>query len=658
MNVQDKANIMAVNRTGLVLCIHAHQPVGQKEDVLARIYEECYSSLLHVLENFQKIPVVLHFSGVLLEWLENVKPEYLLRLNRLVSRGQVEFLSGGFYEPILAVIPIDFRFHQLIKHRLFLERHFGFTPKGAWLAERVWEPFMAETLHDAGLQYTLADDHVFKMAGIKEDALHEAYITEEKGKTLKLFPISKELRYQIPFAPPEKAVDYLVALSGRNNKNGKGAAPLCVYADDAEKFGSWPGTHKLVYEEKWLERFFSLVLSKKEHIRLLTFSQHLAEKSEFKKVYPSPGSYEEMLQWCDGNFRNFFLKFPEANLMHKKMIYLSTQVSDCWRAHETKSGAMKKSAEQKLDTAEKNILRSQCNDAYWHGVFGGLYIDFLRHAVCAYLLEAEKALLDISGKTFSVAQFDADSDGKNEQLLNSPHFSILVKPDRGAGLLELSSFAHRFNFLSLVSGNFYGLPKQSFTEHFFNRNSEEIFPELVLNRLPDCGNFSESAFEMNVFEKKNQCVIQCVRSGEAYVNAHPCRLMLKKSFILKDSPHLDVHYEISNLYHEPLKLSFCAQMCFSLPAGGSELFMDKERISLFDPSLSKEKNEVRMKTPLFTVTLHVKTAADFILVPLYTTFRSERGEEKNYQGFTLFSLWRAHIPPGESEKKSIHLKIT
>lgn len=649
---------MAGNRTGFILCIHAHQPVGQKEDVLARICDECYSPLLHVLENFPKIPVVLHFSGVLLEWLESAKPEYLLRLNRLVGRGQVEFLSGGFYEPVLAMIPIDSRFIQLIKHRIFLEKHFRFTPKGAWLAERVWEPFMAETLHDAGLQYTLVDDHVFKMAGIKEDALREAYLTEEKGKTLTLFPISKELRYQMPFALPEKTVDYLVALSGKNSKNGKTPAPLCVYADDAEKFGSWPGTHKLVYEEKWLERFFSLILAKKEHIRILTFSQYLSERTEFKKVYPSPGSYEEMMQWCGGNFRNFFLKFPEANLMHKKMIYLSAQVSGCIRAQEAKSAPPKKTAAQRMDDAEKGILKSQCNDAYWHGVFGGLYIDFLRHGIYSHLLDAEKALLELSGKTFYGAAYDADSDGKNEQLLNSPHFSLLLKPDRGAGLLELSSFAHRFNFLSLISGNVYGAAKQSFTEHFFTGESREILSDMAVNLLPDCGDFSASPFETRMLERKNQCMVQCVRSGEVQVNGHPCRMMLKKSFVVKDAPHLDVHYEISNLYHEPLKLAFCVRMCYSLPAGTNELLIDRERVSLFDPSLAKEKKDARIKTSLFTLLLQAQTPADFILMPLYTTFQSERGEEKIYQGIELFCLWRVHIAPGEAEKKSIHLKVT
>ena len=29
-----------------------------------------------------------------------------------------------------------------------------------------------------------------------------------------------------------------------------------VYADDAEKFGEWPGTHEWVFEKGWLRGFF------------------------------------------------------------------------------------------------------------------------------------------------------------------------------------------------------------------------------------------------------------------------------------------------------------------------------------------------------------------------------------------------------------------
>src|SRR5262249_48639150 len=46
-----------------------------------------------------------HFSGTLLEWLRDQAPATFDRLATVVARGQVELLPGGFYEPILAVLP-------------------------------------------------------------------------------------------------------------------------------------------------------------------------------------------------------------------------------------------------------------------------------------------------------------------------------------------------------------------------------------------------------------------------------------------------------------------------------------------------------------------------------------------------------------------------
>jgi alpha-mannosidase len=49
----------------------------------------------------------LHYSGVLLEWLEERHPEFFDQLRELCGRGQVELLGGGYYEPILLSIPIE-----------------------------------------------------------------------------------------------------------------------------------------------------------------------------------------------------------------------------------------------------------------------------------------------------------------------------------------------------------------------------------------------------------------------------------------------------------------------------------------------------------------------------------------------------------------------
>jgi len=67
----------------------------------------------------------LHYSGPLLLWIEKNHPEYFEQLRGLVRRRQVEMVGGGFYEPILAVIPPEDQIEQITRLAFYLERHFG-----------------------------------------------------------------------------------------------------------------------------------------------------------------------------------------------------------------------------------------------------------------------------------------------------------------------------------------------------------------------------------------------------------------------------------------------------------------------------------------------------------------------------------------------------
>ena len=94
-----------MSKLSLMIGIHSHQPEGNFGHVFDMAYEMCYRPFLDTLERFPLVKVSLHYSGVLLTWFEEKQPDFLDRLARLVQKGQVEMLGGGFYEPVLAMIP-------------------------------------------------------------------------------------------------------------------------------------------------------------------------------------------------------------------------------------------------------------------------------------------------------------------------------------------------------------------------------------------------------------------------------------------------------------------------------------------------------------------------------------------------------------------------
>src|SRR5207244_4727211 len=82
-----------------VFALHNHQPVGNFDGVFEGAYRDSYAPFLELLEQYPEIPISLHTSGCLMEWLIEHKPEYVDRLRRFVARGQIEIMGGGFYEP-------------------------------------------------------------------------------------------------------------------------------------------------------------------------------------------------------------------------------------------------------------------------------------------------------------------------------------------------------------------------------------------------------------------------------------------------------------------------------------------------------------------------------------------------------------------------------
>ncbi len=88
----------------LVLVFHNHQPVGNFDGVCEQAYEDSYKPFLDVFEQYPALPIALHTSGSLMEWLVARHPEYVERLAVLASAGRIEIVGGAFYEPILTMI--------------------------------------------------------------------------------------------------------------------------------------------------------------------------------------------------------------------------------------------------------------------------------------------------------------------------------------------------------------------------------------------------------------------------------------------------------------------------------------------------------------------------------------------------------------------------
>ena len=444
------------NEVTLVMIVHDHQPVGNFDHVFRGVYRDAYAPFLEFLEAHPAFRLALHTSGPLLEWLEEQEPQYLERLRALVERGQIEPWSGGFYEPILPVIPERDRRGQILAMTKWIERRLGVRPRGLWLAERVWEPSLASSLAEAGIEYTAVDDAHFVAAGLQREELWSPFLTEDQGLALRLLPIHRELRYAIPFAEPEATVE-LLARAARG-----GPDRVAVLGDDGEKFGSWPGTRARCYDEGWLESF-ARALEASPWIRLRTPSEVIDWLPARGPVYLPTASYHEMEEWSlppeaqatyeqaaarlepvagegardllrGGHWRGFLSRYPEANRLHKRMLRASRRLS-----RSTPAGPARA-------RARTHLWRSQCNCPYWHGVFGGLYLPHLRAAAYHELIAAES--LGVRG--LHTERSDVDLDGWEDGLLEGPRWAAWISA-RGGRLWGFDDRAARWSWTDTLA---------------------------------------------------------------------------------------------------------------------------------------------------------------------------------------------------------------
>ncbi len=438
-----------MTRVNFVLCLHNHQPVDNFDSVFARATEDSYLPFLERIERRPGLKFAAHYSGPLLEWLQKNRVDLFLRLRRLADAGRLELVGGGFFEPVMTMLPDRDLKGQVQMMSEFLARHFGAEPAGAWLPERVWEQSLVPALVGAGVRYTILDDFHFKAAGVAPSDLGGWFITEDRGSLLRVFPIHEELRYAIPYKDPQATIDYLLRFADDTGTR------TVVYADDGEKFGLWPNTKKHVYEDGWLERFLDALERNADRVRTVTFKEALELGPPAGRVYLPSTSYREMGEWSlpapaqaqyeglledlrkqgrleelkhflpGGTWRGFKTKYPEANLMYGRMLSVSAKVAEA-------DAPVRKKAEEEL-------YRGQCNCGYWHGVFGGLYLPHLRGSVYRHLIAAENAV-ELGPKRKAGAGYkllDLDLDGLEDVRLHNDRLNLFVLPPHGGQVVEI-----------------------------------------------------------------------------------------------------------------------------------------------------------------------------------------------------------------------------
>lgn len=693
---------------------HNHQPIGNFDNIIEEAYERSYKPFFDIAERYPDVRFGTHFTGILLDWLEAKHSDYLDRLRGLVQKGQLEMISGGFYEPILSVIPPQDQQAQIAKLSNRIRERFSYEPTGMWLAERVWEQPLTSVLNKAGIKYIFLDDTHFISAGLSQSDLTGYYLTEDEGRTLAIFPIAKELRYTIPFSPVDETIRVLRDAASEDGKN------VICFADDGEKFGVWPKTFEHVYGEGWLEELFAKLSENRSWINIEHGSKIIEHIDPVGRIYLPNASYAEMMQWAlptaeayqnyedfehalkedeakwgkyvqfvrGGYWRNFFVKYPETNHLHKHVLRTSRKIA------EASLGG----------TAYDSLLAAQCNDPYWHGVFGGIYLNNLRHANYTELLRADAALYDASAKNeIVVSEEDFDCDGREELIVESDKLALYFDRSQGGMLTELDIKPIAFNVLNIVSRQQEayhakitkaqspddgkgsksihdlvltkeeGLEKYliydwyrhcSFIDHFLGANV--TFEDARSMKFEEQGDFLHSLNSPKFDTKGSAIDVTFERTGTLYQDGKPRSLRFMKNLhVEQGSSALKVTYRFTNESGEPLGLRFAPEWTFNLLAGDAhDRYYSVRGEKLAEPSM-RSAGEITGAQELDLVDEYLKLrialrfpeASGCWRFPIETVSLSEAGFERVYQGSIIWPLFDVVLQPNESLDRQLSVNF-
>ena len=547
----------------LPIVFHFHQPVDNFPWVIEDSYKKSYEPLIDNIFNHPQVKVTLHFSGIILEWFLTNKPNFIEKLKIMAKRGQIEMIGGGYYEPIFAIIPYRDKIAQMKKLSSLIKKEFGLEVKGAWLSERVWEPNYPSFLNDVGLKYILVDDNHLRSCGLTEDDTFYTYNTEDEGKTLRIFPINEALRYLTPWKPTYLSIDYL-----RKMADDKGDR-MALLISDAEKMGVWGSTHEICYvdgqghwdgddKKPFIPTFFKQIINN-DWIKSITLSEYMEKHPARGLVYIPTASYDKMEEWVlpteirkkfkiirkklkddpksqaeyqflkGGFWRYFLVKYPESNNMHKKMLYVREKLIQI----ENQIGKIKEKdlitkVKLKIEQAWDEIYKAQCNDCYWHGLFGGVYLQFLRFSVYTHLINAEKIIDELKTLIFPVQSsyrtfipMDFNKDSIMDILVESDKLNAYINPFDGGTIFELDFKPKSYNLLNTLTRwpeAYHDSEKIDANELMVDRFRRSmlrlrfVHDDVTLNQLHEdkyyeFGDFINHEFKVNKTEKDEKSVM-------------------------------------------------------------------------------------------------------------------------------------------------------
>jgi alpha-amylase len=415
---------------------------------------------------------------------------------------------------------------------------------------------------------------------------------------------------------------------------------------------------------------------------------------------PNGGRFQRFLR--GGLWRNFLTKYAESNYIQKQMLRVSHRLHKLGSTVE--SGTEKAAV---LADAHTHLLASQCNDSFWHGVFGGLYAPHLRSALLGNLIQAEFQLDRVEGRGADaqpeVVTTDFDQDGQEEILVRQSISGMTVHPADGATVSSLRfqpANVELVNSLMRRPEPYHELVRKQVSSHHAPREGPASIHDQVLSKeshldaLLRYDRYARHAFRSYVFPsaktwqdfeflrlqedkslargawnatplKSSGVAFEFRNAADVHSNGCVMRVDAVKTLASKVSGstwQIECRSSLNTDRSCPSGTALGLELVLNLlaPDAHDRYFLAKDvhRPLEFRGEIASDELTVVDEWQRVKIKLETRPQATWWIVPIETISQSELGFERVYQGSAILAVWKIDPPSWRNVNCVLQMEIS
>ena len=584
-------------------------PYGAEAAEFEKIYNDVLMPFVCSLNKFPEIQALIHYSGVLLNWVERSHPELFMLIEDMVSRKQIEMLSGGFYEPILPIIPLQDKIGQIELLTTYLRKQFGKKPHGCWIPAFAWEQNLVSPLVSCDMGYTFLHESQFSYA----DNIDSPCICEDQGKIIIVFPIWDSLSNTLA----KKSIKTVLQECSGKYPEGKEII-ISIFPCSKAVGKGW-------------NQFFEELSKCGNFAETITPGKLYKNLKGLKKIFiPDSASIQDVPP------RSFIAKNHESSRIYSKMIFTNVIINQ-FKGDKSR----KKTAREEIWKAQNCALYSNCGCQAENNAL-------LRNASYSALLSAERLTRERGKFAPSLVPYDINTDNIDDWLFHDTKINCYVQ-SLGGGIFELDYLPKTWNYLNTINN------RLGFADRLLPFGTSGV--DLENEKITGTRFCQNEYYELLDLDKSRRRIKLMLRPRD---NIPFGKISIKKSYSQKKDS-ICVSYSLINSSEKPEKFQFSPMIDLSFHSTDSVRFFSCKsgmEETLITDFAVKETDGIKIHD-LENETQILFTAnrvSEGRISPVYLIDNSKKN--KFFQAYCIMPVYRLSLAPQESYSIEFILKFT